>query len=109
MDEARGPLEEDPLLVLLPVVRRVVAARVRDPHTVDDLVQETLARVMAARARVERDTLLPYAIVTARNLVYSMSKDAERERRRAHLLVEPDADRPPDEVTGDIVARLEDR
>ena len=30
----------------------------------DDIVQETLARVMASRSRVERDTLVPYAIAT---------------------------------------------
>ena len=62
---------EDAILELLPVVRRVVAARIRDPHLVDDLVQETLARMMGARARLEPDALVPYAIVTARNLVAS--------------------------------------
>ena len=43
------PAPGDPILDLLPLIRRVVGARVRDPHTVEDLVQETLARVMAAR------------------------------------------------------------
>ena len=60
---------QDVILELIPVIRRVVAARVRDHQLVDDLVQETLARVMAARHRIERDTLAPYAVAIARNLV----------------------------------------
>ena len=73
---------------LLPLVRRVVAAKVRDPHLVDDLVQETLVRVMAARTRVEADTLAPYATVTARNLIASLGRSDDRARRMAHLLAD---------------------
>jgi RNA polymerase sigma factor (sigma-70 family) len=84
---------------LLPVVRRVVASRVRDPQLVDDLVQETLLRVMAARNRVEADTLAPYATVTARNLIASTARSDDRARRMAHLLADGDAtERPEDEV-----------
>jgi len=73
---------------LVPMLRRVVAARVKDPHAVDDLVQETLVRVMAARSRVEPDKLPQYAAVTARNLVASMAEKNDRARSRSHLLVE---------------------
>ena len=45
---------QDVIVELIPVIRRVVAARVRDHQLVDDLVQETLARVMAARHRIEK-------------------------------------------------------
>ena len=90
---AEPPGGEDALLDLLPVVRRVIAARIRDPHLVDDLVQETLARMAAARARLDPDALLPYAIVTARNLVASHVQRTDRERRKAHLLT--DAVPPP--------------
>ena len=38
------------LVDLVPMLRRVIGSRVKDPHTVDDLVQETLVRVMAARS-----------------------------------------------------------
>ena len=38
------------ILELEPLLRRVVGARVRDRDTVDDLVQEALARVIAARS-----------------------------------------------------------
>jgi RNA polymerase sigma factor (sigma-70 family) len=87
---------EEPIVGLVPLIRRVVAARVVDPQLVDDLVQETLARVMAARSRVERDTLAPYAIVTARNLVASLAQREQRARSKAHLLLENggDAERP---------------
>ncbi|MBN1092260.1 sigma-70 family RNA polymerase sigma factor [Blastococcus sp. TML/M2B] len=50
---------------LIPLVRRVVAARVPDRATVDDLVQETLTRVLAAVGRIGPGMLEPYAIVTA--------------------------------------------
>jgi DNA-directed RNA polymerase specialized sigma24 family protein len=80
-----APSDEQPIIDLVPLVRRVVAARVRDPQLVDDLVQETLVRVMAARARVEADTLAPYAAVTARNLVASVARSDTRARRMAHL------------------------
>jgi serine/threonine-protein kinase RsbT len=63
---------------LIPLVRRIVAARVPDPATADDLVQETLTRVLAAAGRVEPGMLEPYAIVTARNIVTSMWRDRDR-------------------------------
>ena len=64
----------------------------------DDIVQETLARVMAARSRVESDTLVPYAIATARNLIVSAAQREQRARRNAHLLAESDElDPQPDE------------
>jgi RNA polymerase sigma factor (sigma-70 family) len=91
--------EDEAILDLLPVVRRVVGARVRDSHLVDDLVQETLARIMGARARLEPEALVPYAIVTARNLVVSHLERQDRDRRKAHLLADPaGTPTPEDEV-----------
>jgi RNA polymerase sigma factor (sigma-70 family) len=86
---------DDRLVDLVPVVRRIVGARVRDPHLADDLVQETLARVMAARSRVEADTLGPYAAATARNLIASHFNRKDLARRKAHLLVADDTIGPP--------------
>ena len=54
----------------------------------DDLVQETLVRVMSARTRVAPDKLPHYAAVTARNLVASMAEKNDRARSRSHLLLE---------------------
>jgi serine/threonine-protein kinase RsbT len=83
-----GPPDDDVLVDLVPMLRRVVGARIKDPPTVEDLVQETLARVMAARSRVERDRLPHYASVTARNLVASLAQKNDRARSRSHLLLD---------------------
>jgi serine/threonine-protein kinase RsbT len=112
---APEPAGDDPVLELIPIIRRVVAARVRDHQVVDDLVQETLARIMTVRDRIERNTLAPYAVATARNLVGSEGKGEERKRRTAHLLSEGPPDQRPDEevlqreevtVVGAALARL---
>ncbi len=81
-------LEHRDVVELAPLLRRVVAARVRDSHVVEDLVQETLTRVMAARQRLEPRTLAPYAVVTARNLVASLAASESRHRRHVHLLLD---------------------
>jgi serine/threonine-protein kinase RsbT len=91
--------DDQAIVELVPLVRRVVSSRVRDPQLVDDLVQETLVRVMAARNRIEAETLGPYAAVTARNLVASLARRDDRARRLAHLLAEEDAaEHPEDEL-----------
>jgi len=54
----------------------------------DDLVQETLVRVLGAAQRVEKGMLEPYAIVTARNVVASMWKEQDRHRRNEHRVVD---------------------
>jgi serine/threonine-protein kinase RsbT len=82
-----------------------VASRVPDPVTADDLVQETLTRVLAAAGRVEPGMLEPYAIVTARNVVTSMWRDQDRVRRHQHRVVDL---RPPEAPDEDVLAR-EDR
>jgi len=96
---------DDDIVGLVPVVRRVVAARIRDPYLVEDLVQETLARVVASRDRVEGNDLAPYAVVTARNLIASHAERSDRARRNAHLLVDVDLSERP----GDGLLRQEDR
>jgi serine/threonine-protein kinase RsbT len=78
----------DDVLELAPLLRRVIAARVRERQVVEDLVQETLTRVMAARQRLEPRTLAPYAVVTARNLVSSLATSEDRGRRHAHRLID---------------------
>jgi Sigma-70 region 2 len=41
------------LLALTPLIRRVVAARVRDPQVVDDLVQEPFTRLLQPGPRLD--------------------------------------------------------
>jgi serine/threonine-protein kinase RsbT len=89
---------------LIPMVRRIVAARVQDGPTAEDLVQETLVRVLAAAPRVEPGMLESYAIVTARNVVASLWRERDRHRRNQHRVV----DFLPDEAHDDgLVAREE--
>ena len=90
-----GAADDDALVDLVPMLRRVVGSRVKDPHTVDDLVQEALVRVMAARSRVEPDKLPHYAAVTARNLVATMAEKNDRARSRSHLLVDTEEGESP--------------
>jgi RNA polymerase sigma factor (sigma-70 family) len=79
------------------LLRRVVSARVGDPDTVDDLVQEALARVIAVRGRLDDEAVTPYAIVTARNLVISLARERERGRRHQPRLVDlSEPERPED-------------
>jgi len=113
--ESRGPLD---VAALIPIVRRIVAARVADPVTADDLVQETLARVLAAAARIETGMLEPYAIVTARNVVASMWREQDRHRRNQHRVVDLRPVAAPDEellaeedrtAMAEALARLSDR
>lgn len=94
VEPKHGDDDSDAITDLVPMLRKVIGSRVRDPHLVDDLVQETLARVMAARSRVEGKELGPYAAVTARNLVASMARTNDRARGRAHLLADVDQSEP---------------
>ena len=97
--EAEQALLDEIVSELDGIVRRVAAARLRDPDTIDDVVQETLASVFAVRLRIGGDALAPYAIVTARNIVASLGRDADRHRRHLHRLVDVrEVAQPEDEV-----------
>lgn len=64
------------------LVRRALYSPRRQPADVDDLVQLTLERVIAAWPRLEADVIAPYALVVARNLVISQARrDAVRRKR----------------------------
>ena len=76
------------IAALIPVIRRAVGARVGNAAVAEDLVQETLARVLTAADRVEPGMLEPYAIVTARNLVASMWKQRDRHQRNQHRVID---------------------
>ena len=89
----------DDLLEVRTIVRRVIASRVRDPHLVDDLVQETLAKVLGSWGRIDPATLIPYAITTARNVVASTWRQADTSSRNLHRVFDPvPVDRPEDAV-----------
>ncbi|WP_457208646.1 sigma-70 family RNA polymerase sigma factor, partial [Nocardioides sp. P5_C9_2] len=102
---AGQPYDERVMVDLVPVVRRVVGARIKDSHTVDDLVQETLARLMSSSSRVDPGKLHHYAAVTARHVVASYAERNDRARSRSHLWVEVGDVEPP----ADGLLRQEDR
>lgn len=79
---------EDRLLDINEVVRNVIGARVRNPHLVEDLAQETLVRVAAVQGSLSVGALQAYAIVTARNLVIGHARSEAIHHRHAHRLVD---------------------
>jgi RNA polymerase sigma factor (sigma-70 family) len=89
---------------LLPIVERVVRARVSDPVVAEDVVQETLVRVLSAADRVEPGMLEPYAITTARNVLATMWRDRDREHRNLPRALDP---REPDVPDEGLLAREE--
>jgi RNA polymerase sigma factor (sigma-70 family) len=103
-DAPQLPGDRPDVAALLPMVRRIIRARVNDPAAADDLVQETLVRVLAASGRVEQGMLEPYAIITARHVVASMWRQRDRDRRNQHRVVDL---RPPDTPDDDLLAQEE--
>ncbi len=96
-DPGRDDLASE-VVELTALVRRVVIRRVRDRDAADDIVQETLARVLTARSRLDGRALGPYAIVTARNLVSSQWRREDTWKRHEHRLVGPQGPVAPDEA-----------
>ena len=82
---------------LAAMVRRVLGARLSDPNDIEDLAQETLARVIEARPRITDDGLAAYAVVTARNLASSLGREEARRRHNAHRLIDLRTPSQPDE------------
>lgn len=96
-DDAGTDALASEIVELTGLLRRVVARRVPDRDVVDDIVQETVARLLAARDRLDGRAVGPYAIVTARNLVASRWKRADTEQRHEHRLVDPHTSTDPDD------------
>lgn len=96
-DPAGDPLASD-IEGVAALVRRVVQARVRDADDAEDIVQETVTRLFAARQRLHGRAVGPYAIVTAQNLVNAQWRTAEVGRRNAHRLVDHGAPAPDEEL-----------
>ena len=111
-------LSQERVTALMPMVRRIVLARVGRHPAADDLIQEILVRVLAALPRIEEGMLEPYAIVTARNVVATMWRDDDRQRRNLHRVVDLQLPERPDEqllaseeqaAIAEALSRLSDR
>ena len=95
---------DDALVDVTDIVRRVVASRIGDRSTGEEIVQETLTRVLTARRRLDDAALVPYAVVTARNLVASHWRQLDTKRRHEHRLLVRDVS---EQVEDQIVLREE--
>jgi RNA polymerase sigma factor (sigma-70 family) len=91
---------------LIPMLRRIVAARVGNHPSAEDLVQETLVRVLAARDRIEPGMVEPYAIATVRNVMATMWRQQDREQRNRHRAHDPSE---PEQAAERVVATEEQR
>lgn len=89
---------------LIPMLRRIVAARVGDHPAAEDLVQETLVRVLEAEDRIEPGMIEPYAIATARNVMANMWRRKDSESRNRHRALDTSV---PDEAEDVVVASEE--
>ena len=89
---------------LIPMLRRIVAARVGNHPSAEDLVQETLVRVLAARDRIEPGMVEPYAIATVRNVMATMWREQDREQRNRHRAHDPSE---PEQAAERVVATEE--
>jgi len=92
---------KDRVAAVEPVVRRVLASKVYDPHRLDDLVQETLTRLASSRRDLDGETLVAYAIVSARNLLASDSARSSRRGSLQHRLADT---RQPDQPEALVLA-----
>jgi len=77
----------------------VIGARVADPSMAEDLVQETLTRVLEVEGRLDAGSIGPYSIVIAQNLIRSQARTAERSARLAPRLLDPRVPDDPAQVT----------
>src|ERR1700761_7966540 len=99
VEEAAFVSSAEDVLAIEPVIRRVVAARVANPSDIDDLVQDCLERLLGAHDRLAPETVLPYGIVTARNVVTSHMRTAARRATAVPLIADlREPDRPEDRV-----------
>jgi RNA polymerase sigma factor (sigma-70 family) len=101
---AANQVSQDDITELTALVRRAVAGRVADRDAIDEIVQETLARLLAAKRRLDQAALGPYAIITARNLVTSQWRRTVTNSRHEHRLADAPAARHPEE---DLLAQEE--
>lgn len=101
---SRQPTDAEILAAVEPV-RRVTMARVGDADRADDVVQETVARILAVRDRLDPRALTPYALSVARNLLASEHRERAMYGRHAPRLYQREE---ADPEAGDLVERREE-
>jgi DNA-directed RNA polymerase specialized sigma24 family protein len=102
------PLEKvtpEQIAAMAPALRRYAEARHVDNGHVDDLVQETVTRLLEVRDRLDVATLFAYALAVLTNLDRSVRRGEDVARRHRHRLLELSAPMSAE----DVVIREEQR
>ncbi|HSH59812.1 MAG TPA: sigma factor [Acidimicrobiales bacterium] len=89
MGEASNEERHRRVLEVEPVVRRVICARVLDPTFAEDLIQDTMLRLLQARSELSEGALVGYAVASARNSVVSHQRRQQRRERLEPKVVDP--------------------
>lgn len=95
----------DDLIKLRGPLHRYVAAMVQSEQDVDDIVQETLVRMLQVTRRLEVETLSAYAFTVARNLVFTGARAQATARRHLPRLLDLNEPVRPDESATTAEAR----
>ncbi|MEO7234299.1 MAG: sigma-70 family RNA polymerase sigma factor [Lapillicoccus sp.] len=108
VDESYRPTPgqtEDDVAALRAPLSRYVMSRVRDPHRAEDIVQETLLRMLQVRERMELETLSAYAFTVARNLVHSSARSDVTARTHLSRLHDPQEPERPEQAVASAETR----
>jgi RNA polymerase sigma factor (sigma-70 family) len=89
--------DTDALAQLEPVLRRLII-RGAPAGAIDDLVQDALERVLAARRRLTPESLVAYGVVVARSILVAERRRAERRERLEPRLADARVPELPDEA-----------
>jgi RNA polymerase sigma factor (sigma-70 family) len=105
-EDPAGSTDPASELVALEVpLRRFVASRGLDAHQIDDVVQETMVRMLEVAPRLEVEALASYAFAVARNLITSGVRSESTARRNLPRLLDRHEPSRPDVVATDAEAR----
>jgi RNA polymerase sigma factor (sigma-70 family) len=103
-----GPGSPAGIVEIIEPLGAYVRSRARSDDEADDIVQESLTRVLSLNDAFTPDSALAYAIVVARNLLTDGARDTARTRRLGHRVIDrTDSARPVDPETA--VLRREER
>lgn len=82
---------EDDFLAALRPMRRVIQAQGLTAEEADDALQESFLRLWEVKDRLDRQVLIAYGVVVAKNVVSSHARAQAISERHAPRLVEPDS------------------
>ncbi len=85
------------VIEIIQPLRRYVRAHARTAQDVDDIVQETLTRLIEVQPRLSPGAALAYSIVVARHVILDLSAASERAGRSHHRLIDLAEPPRPDE------------